>query len=101
MTEAEVVKTVWDFVNQELDHPKLFLFGSRTQMKNEPYSDFDFIVDAGCKIPDQKLSKIRTLADDLPTLYSIDIADYHSVDPEFLETIRDDLREIEHGKIKT
>ena len=95
MDEKQVILQVKSILQRQLARPfKLFLFGSRALAKNSKFSDFDLIVDAGTKIDINSWRQIKAEIEQMNTLYSVDLTDYHDADPEFLKTIEADLVEV-------
>jgi predicted nucleotidyltransferase len=72
-------------------NPEIFLFGSRASKTNTNRSDYDFGIEAEREIPLPTLSRIRGEIEQLPTLHTIEIVDFHRVSDFFkdraLETI--------------
>lgn len=101
MQESEIIPFVYQVIQEQLSPTpfQVYLFGSRALKTNNSFSDFDFLINMGKKIPNPQLSQIKESLSRLPTLYSLDISDYHALDPEFLQTIQKDLIEIKNGKL--
>jgi predicted nucleotidyltransferase len=58
---------------------KVLWFGSWPKGHAREHSDIDIALDAGASIPVEKMSALREAIDQIPTLYTIDIADLHAV----------------------
>lgn len=86
---TEVVRLARSILGGEVE---VILFGSWAQGRAEPRSDIDLAVSTGEPIPQARMALLRQAADDLPTLYSIDIVDLGSVGP----ALRDEI--LGHGK---
>jgi predicted nucleotidyltransferase len=86
---TEVVRLARSILGGEVE---VILFGSWAQGRAEPHSDIDLAVSTGEPIPHARMALLRQAADDLPTLYSIDIVDLGSVSPALHDEI------LGHGK---
>jgi predicted nucleotidyltransferase len=62
---------------------KLFFFGSRVAGNNNDRSDIDIGIEASEPIPLHIMGRIREEIEELPTLYTIQIVDFHRVSQQF------------------
>lgn len=67
----------------DLQDYQVFFFGSRVQGKGGERSDIDIGIQGRGPIPTKIFSKIREEIDAIPTLYTIDVVDFHRVSTEF------------------
>jgi len=75
----EVAKEVARLAREILGHGvEVTWFGSWPQGRAQPHSDIDMAVSAARPIPPEQFAVLRNAADDLPTLYSIELLDLAS-----------------------
>ncbi len=58
---------------------RVYWFGSWVDGRPEPGSDIDLAVEAPQPIPHDRMAELRTWANDLPTLYTVDLLDLGEV----------------------
>ncbi|OGC06758.1 hypothetical protein A2230_01865 [candidate division WOR-1 bacterium RIFOXYA2_FULL_36_21] len=66
-----------------LQHYKVFYFGSQVNGDATSRSDFDVGIDAGKKISSETKLDIQQDMDNLPVMQKIEIVDFSQVDSEF------------------
>ena len=84
--EEEIIQRTIDVLKQQLNPPRIILFGSRAKGTARHGSDFDFALD----IPRPESSLYRRLWDHIEAfsgLYGIDLVFLGDVNPEFKELV--------------
>lgn len=104
MKEAEVIRSVWTAFRATIPSPtaKLYLFGSRADGSNSPYSDFDFFVkDDGitAKSLSALMPRLSEKIEEIPTLFKIDIMGWDDLSDDFRVTAMRSAIEVKDGKI--
>ena len=101
MTEAEIIHQVWKLC-QEILGPqyRLFLFGSRSEKKNDSYSDFDFLIKGAAVVPDKSWQRFFDAVQEIQTLFKIDLVDYMGASEDFKKVASKSLKEIVNGQIR-
>lgn len=87
LTDAEIISNVKEIIISELPEAKVYLFGSRIKGKAKTVSDFDICIKMDKEIPATKLFAIEQRIDNLDTLKTIDISDYHRLNDFFKSNI--------------
>ncbi|MDD4526482.1 MAG: nucleotidyltransferase domain-containing protein [Candidatus Margulisbacteria bacterium] len=87
LTDAEIISNVKEIIISELPEAKAYLFGSRINGKAKIVSDFDICIKIDKEIPAVKLFSIEQKIDNLDTLRTIDISDYHRLNDFFKSNI--------------
>ena len=72
-------------VHRELKDYRVFFFGSRIDGSGTDRSDIDIGVEGPRHIPLKIFREIKEELDKIPTLYQIDIVDFHDVSSDFRE----------------
>lgn len=62
---------------------KVMLVGSRATRTAHDRSDYDFVLDAGRPIAFEDYAALKVICDNLPTLYGIDLVDWHRASADF------------------
>ena len=90
--KPEYLEIITDIVGRcLLPHPKIWIFGSRTQSTAKPFSDIDLLIDIGRPVTIQELSALNNYFDESLLPYKVDIADACTISGEFRAKIRDQL----------
>lgn len=79
--KADVVSIIGRYL--DLNQYKVFLFGSRVTQKGSERSDFDIGVEGPEPISAKIMAQIRDDANNLPTLYKLEIVDFKTISPDF------------------
>ncbi|HPN32747.1 MAG TPA: nucleotidyltransferase domain-containing protein [bacterium] len=76
-------------INESLKglNPKIFLFGSRSSMKNLDDSDIDIGIDCGRKLSLIELSDIKEKLEESNIIYKIDVVDFNNIDNKFKQIV--------------
>lgn len=90
--KKEILEIVGKYLN--LDQYRVFFFGSRVNDQASERSDIDVGIEGPNQVPLETMAKIRNEIFDLPTLYSIDVIDFKSVDQDFLEVAKDKVESL-------
>lgn len=77
----EIVSIAGRHIN--LNSYAIFFFGSRVSGKGSERSDIDVGIQGPKPVPIQKLRSIKKEIGDIPTLYKIDVVDFHDASPSF------------------
>ncbi|MBI4583196.1 MAG: nucleotidyltransferase domain-containing protein [Planctomycetes bacterium] len=102
MNEAELIQAVWQTF-KEMINPgqyRLYLYGSRARGNPSPYADFDFLIIGDRAVPEQLLTALRSRLEELPTLYSIDLVDFHQASRDFQEIACKHMKEVVDGCLR-
>ena len=85
--EEKFHRDILDIVGKYLDlkQYRVFFFGSRVNGKGNERSDIDIGIEGSKPVPIEVIAKIREDFEELPTLYSIDVIDFHSAGKDFKE----------------
>lgn len=84
LLEQDIRERVAGIIRKYVDgDTKVFLFGSRADGTHTKRSDYDFGIEAEREIPLSVLSRIKGEVEQLPTLHTIDIVDFHRVSGSF------------------
>lgn len=67
---------------------RIFLFGSRAEGSAHERSDIDIGIEGPTRVPHEILELIHEELEEAPTLYSIDVVDFRSVDEKFRRVAR-------------
>lgn len=62
---------------------KIFFFGSRVSGKGDEHSDIDIGINGPEEISYEVMARIKEEAENLPTLYKIEIVDFSKVSSDF------------------
>ena len=84
--EEEIVQKTIDVLKQQLNHPRIILFGSRAKGTAHHGSDFDFALDMSK--PDSLLN--RRVCDNIEIfsgLYGVDLIFLDDVNPKFKKLV--------------
>src|SRR5580692_10362865 len=84
--ESEVLQKALSILKEELNPPRIILFGSRAEGRYVRASDFDLAVDVK-KPSGARAYQIRETINDAIGLYKADIVYLADVDPEFRNLI--------------
>ena len=84
--EDEVMRNVINVLRDNLDPPKILLFGSRAKGTHYRQSDFDFAVDMK-KQDDRGIWDLEEKIDAVSGLYGVDVIYLPEVDDEFRQII--------------
>jgi len=95
-SEEELKKEVLEIVGKylDLDQYQVFFFGSRVNDQASERSDIDLGIEGPQQVPLGTMAKIRNEIFDLPTLYTIDVVDFKSVDQDFLKVAKDKIESL-------
>jgi predicted nucleotidyltransferase len=80
----------------ELQDARVFFFGSRVTGGGNERSDVDVGILAKGPIPARVWLALQEALEDLPTLYSVDLVDFHRVPAAFREIALRTAEEISH-----
>ena len=80
----EIIKIIGARLNN-IEHYKIFLFGSRANGKASERSDYDIAIDAKEEIPLHLMAEINADIASLRTLKKVDVVDLISVSKDFKE----------------
>ena len=84
LSDQEIPERVAEIIRKYVDgDPKIFIFGSRANKTSTKRSDYDFGIETGREIPLPALSRIKGEVEQLPTLRTIEIVDFHRVSGVF------------------
>lgn len=67
----------------DINHYKIFFFGSRVNGKSNERSDIDIGIEGKNPVPIEILARIKSDLEDLPVLYKFDIVDLKSTTESF------------------
>lgn len=70
---------------------KVFIFGSRVLNKGSDRSDIDVGIEGPTKIPAETFFEIEDEIENLPTLYTIELVDFHSIAAKFNEVAKEKI----------
>lgn len=70
--------------NLDLNHYKVFYFGSRVSGSNRERSDIDVDIEGNKVVPYEKLHQILNEIDNIKTLYKIDFVDFKDCSEAFV-----------------
>lgn len=102
MTSQEIIQKVWAFCHQYLGAEyHLYLFGSRAENKNRPYSDFDFFVKGPAAVPAPKWQRFCEAVEEVDTLYKIDLVDFMRASNDFKTIAGKTAREVVDGQVRS
>ena len=92
--EDRHVEFIKEMLKKHIPNPeaKFYVFGSRANGKNKPYSDIDIAVDC----PDLTLERKLKLESDFENStfpYEVDVVDLNTIKENFKNIIKDDLVE--------
>lgn len=62
---------------------KVFFFGSRVAGKGTDHSDIDIGIEGPEPVPYEFMAQIQEELENLPTLYKIEVVDFHEVSAKF------------------
>ena len=77
----EILKIIKRYLDPK--NYKVFFFGSRITGTGDEYSDIDLGIEGQKAIPISTFAKIREDLNIIPTLYKIDVVDFHNTPVEF------------------
>lgn len=69
---------------------QIFFFGSRVTGKSSERSDIDIGIEGNAPVPPTTLLDIKDEIEILPTLYSIELVDFHRVAQKFRDVVGDE-----------
>jgi len=87
----EIVRIVCDYLN--VDHFRVYLFGSWAEGKALSVSDLDIALDTGTPIELAMMQRITDALDTLPTLRRVDFVDLQALDRKFRSRV------VQHGEL--
>jgi uncharacterized protein len=90
--EQELLDLIVSIVKEHVDPKRIILFGSRATGKCREYSDFDIAVE-GVEISIRRERLLKEALDQELGIYSVDLINLDTVDPEFKKLI------LEQGKV--
>lgn len=95
-SEEKLKKDVLRIIGKHLDlsKHKVFVFGSRVTGKGDDRSDIDIGIEGDKEIPLEIIGKIKDEAEELPTLYKIDIVDFSQLSDKFKEVAKEKIEVI-------
>lgn len=82
---GELKEQILGILGKHLDLSKcrVFFFGSRVDGTGSERSDIDVGIEAPEPIPSVAMLDIQEEIENLPTLYKIEVVDFHNVTPKF------------------
>jgi len=84
--EEIIIDKIVSLLRKDIKPNRILLFGSRTEKKHNPGSDFDIALD-GKKISVRKMRELREKLEKVSGLHKVDIIFLESVDKEFKEIV--------------
>lgn len=95
-SEEKMKKDILGIIRKYLDlsQYKVFVFGSRVTGKGDDRSDIDIGIEGDKEIPLETMGKIKDEAEELPTLYKIDIVDFFQLSDKFKEVAKEKIEVI-------
>lgn len=91
--ERRHIDFILEILNKHLTDTKYYIFGSRSKGTDKQYSDIDLALDYGNKIDTKIISKIQIELENSILPYEVDIVDLNSINENFKNLIKDDLKE--------
>lgn len=91
--KKEIIEIVGKYL--DLNHYRVFFFGSRVRGDNFPRADIDIGIEGSHQVPIQEKFEIEEELEKLPTLYKIDFVDFKTVSEDFK---KEALKHIEYVK---
>lgn len=89
LLEKEIMGIVSKFLNPK--QYRVFYFGSRVTGKADEHSDIDIGIEGPKAIPLQIISQIKESVSNIPTLYTIDLVDFHTVPSDFAQIAKEKI----------
>lgn len=85
--EEKLKREILAILGRHLDLSKyrVFFFGSRVERKGNERSDIDVGIEGPVPVPAMEWGEIQEEIENFPTLYKIDIVDFHRAEPIFRE----------------
>lgn len=87
--EKEIMGIVSKFLDPK--QYKVFYFGSRVSGKADENSDIDIGIEGPETIPLSVISQIKESVSNIPTLYTIDLVDFHAVPSDFAQIAKEKI----------
>ena len=84
--EEIIIGNIVSLIRKDIGPDRMLLFGSRTEGRHGPGSDFDIALD-GKKISVRKMRELREKLEEVSGLHKVDIIFLESVDKEFKDII--------------
>jgi predicted nucleotidyltransferase len=86
-SNEEIIESSLKVIKSFFPESRIIIFGSRARGNYKPNSDLDVAIDIGKPIPGYLMELLREKLDELPTLVSFDLVDFHRISKEFQKQI--------------